>query len=169
MLINTLVAPLVRLWDTNVVASSMTAKVPTISEPQVGAGIIKQDQGQIGNNQAVFAFFGTRSSGDNETMTAIIYGWRKIGIMFIPTPLLALTITLGTATGVAGQAPAPINTEYFADTIVASTEYSEANELISPANNTVALVKVDTYGCSLISVDLAKGTCASANALGAPF
>ena len=85
----------------------------------------------------------------------------------MPTPLLALSFTLGTSVGVAAQSV--INTHRFADTAAATTAFTESNEIISPADNTVAVVKVDHFGSEMVQVQVAIGTATNVNCLWALF
>lgn len=161
---STFAASFQKLYAANVTTSTLTAPTPTTTEP-VGDGVFEMGQGPVPANSLHLAFVGT--DAQNETFTALVVGWRKLGALWIPTPLLALTITLGTATGV--EESGVIDTELFADTIAASTAHTSAYELISPANNGVAGVKVDLFGCQKVQVLLAVGTGASCNALAAGF
>ncbi len=151
-----------RLYAANVTASSITNPTPRGQEP-TGDGILSVDE----TNQALLYFFGARSA-DNQTATARVTLWSKTdNNLWVPTPLLALTLTYGLSTGiVAGDA---LNTDYFADTIAASTSFTSAVEIISPADDTVGCVKVDTFGGMLVQVQVAKGTCTSVNVLGRTF
>lgn len=160
---NTRTAPFTKLFATDVLASSITAPLPTVTDPAVSSGFLDTTAGNI----AAIVFYGTRTSSDNETFTARITGWRNIALLWIPVPLLALAITQGTSVGVA--ATDVVATEYFADTITASTSFTSAMEIISPADNTIAMVKVDPVGCRYVQVQLAKGTNATCNALGAVY
>lgn len=161
-----------KLLAANTTAATITNGLPTITKPAAAAGVGVIDFVGEGNesiqNNLLLSFFGERSAADNETFTARVEGWRRLGDgLWVPVPLLNLTLTMGTAVGVAGQGI--INTEYLADTVVASAAFTSAYELISPADNSVALVKVDLFGCDLVCVRLAKGTCAKCNAVWAGF
>jgi hypothetical protein len=167
----TLIDSAQRLFAANVTGVAITAPSPTATKPS-GDGILGPVRGEFeAGNGAKIWFTGTDAA--NETLTALITGWtyvegtdNAVGL-WVPTPLLALSITLGTATGVAG-AIVP-ETELFADTIAASGAYTSAYEIISPANNSPACLKLDFFGCALVQVQLARGTGASANAVGAVF
>ncbi len=165
--LNTALAPFTKLFSSNASGSSITAPTPTTTKPS-GDGVVSGvASGSDGYNGLALAFYGTRSAADNETMTARLTGWRLVGTLWVPVPLLALAITQGTSVGVAGADV--VATEYFADTITASTAFTSANEIINPADNTIALVKVDFCGFQLIQVQLAKGTNATCNCLAAGF
>lgn len=167
----TLIDSAQRLFSANVTAETITAPSPTTTKPS-GDGILGPVRGiaEAGNAAKIW-FTGTDAA--NETLTALITGWTYVeGTenapgLWVPTPLLALSITLGTSTGVSG-AIVP-ETELFADTITASNAYTSAYEIISPANNSPGCVKVDFFGCALVQVQLAVGTGASGNAVAAVF
>jgi len=167
--LSTLIQDFEKLHAANVSAASITAPTPTATAPVDGVdGVIGALSGNDeAGNAAAIVFYGTRTSADNETFTARVTGWRKVGDLWIPIPLLALTLTQGTSVGVAGQAVGA--SEYFADTITASSAYTSAYELVGPADNGVACVKVDFFGCRKLQVQLAKGTNASCNALAGVF
>lgn len=150
------------LFSAVVTGGTITAPSATSTEP-TGDGILRMDSNPF--NSAVFAFFGGNSN--NGTFTARITGWRKIGDLWVPVPLLALAGTLGAMTGVSGQSVT--NSQLFADTITASTAFTSAYEIINPANDQVALVKVDAFGCQKLQVQVAKNSCDSVAALGAGF
>jgi len=122
-------------------------------------------------DNAALIFFGTGSA--TQTATAKVVGWRQLPAasgangLWIPIELMALNLTLGTQTGVSGCVVD--NTHLFVTTITASTAYTAANEIISPGDNTPSLVKVDTFGCQYVQVQLAVGTCSSINAMMAQF
>lgn len=163
MFLNTQVDDLQKLFTANTTAATITNRTPTPNEPK-GNGILNGRKA----NQALLFFHGAGSN--NQTMTARITAWSKTSLgLWVPTPLLGLDIILGPATGtVAGEVVA---TELFADTIsvTSGTGFTSAYEIISPADNTIACIKIDTFGSPLVQVDLAKGTCTSCNALGRMF
>lgn len=157
------------LFASAVTASSITAPVATTTAP-TGDGIINMASNPSSSaaplsNSAAIAFFG--GNDNNETFTARITGWRKIGDLWIPTPLLSLAGTLGAMTGVAGQSVTA--SQLFADTLAASTAFTSAYEIINPTADQVAIVKVDAFGCEKLQVQVAKNTCDSINALAAAF
>jgi hypothetical protein len=165
---STIINTLRKLFSANTSANSITKPAPTLTEP-TGDGIL--DFSALGNapgNLALLAFFGTRTSADNETFTARVTGWKKAtGGLWIPFPLLALSLTQGASHGVA--AGDVLAAEYFADTVTASTAFTSSNELISPADDTIALVKVDPCGAAKLQVQLAIGTNAACNCLAGTF
>src|SRR5688572_26547695 len=86
------------LYSANVTAGSITAPVPTTTEPS-GNGVFdnrfSRDR-RSAMNYVVVAFFG--AGADNATGTARVTGWRKVSSLWVPVPLLALNFTLGTST-----------------------------------------------------------------------
>ena len=150
-----------KLYAVNVTALAITPPAPTTTEPATGMYYASPDSLSTDDkyNAAALCFFG--EGPDNGTATATVIQWRRIGTLWVPTPLLDLNLTFGTSVGVAGS---PVsNTERFADTIAESTVYTEAKEIISPAGNKVAVVKIDFFGGDAVQVLLAKGTMTSVN------
>jgi hypothetical protein len=166
--IATLCNELKKVFAANSTSASTTAPAPTLTEP-TGDGII--DASALGGqqngivNQLFMIFYGIGSN--NATMTIRITGWRKLGSTWIPFPLLVLTITLGTRAGITGGDVSA--SEVFADTIVAATAYTAAYELLSQADNTIAGIKLDIFGCQKIQVQVDVNGSTSANALYAGF
>lgn len=156
-----------KLFSSNVSGAAISALVPTVTEPE-GDGVLGPLRGEFeAGNAAAIVFYGTRTAADDETFSARVTGWRKLGDLWVPVPLLALSLTQGTSTGVAGQDVGA--GEYFADTITASTAFTSASEIISPGSNGIGCVKVDFFGCRKVQVQLATGTNATCNALAAMF
>ncbi len=167
MPLSTWESKLLKLFAANTAAASITAPAPTNTEP-TGDGVLDLRRGgESVMGGAMLHFFGTRTAADNETFTARLTGWRNVSGLWVPVPLLALNLTQGTSTGVA--AGDVLDTEYFADTIVVSTAFTSAYEILSPADNTIGAVKVDLAGCRKLQVQLAKGTDATCNVLAAGF
>lgn len=160
-----------RVAGPDITAVSMTQLAPQTAAPSGNdvAGMTVDDA--TGLDNIALVFFGVGAS--TNTATAKIIGWRQISAggganaLWVPVPLLALNLTLGTQTGVAGCVVD--NTHLFVTTITASTAYTSANEIISPGDNSPALVKVDTFGCQYVQVQLAVGTATSINAMLAQF
>lgn len=152
----------VKLYIANVAAASITTPAPTTTEP-TGDGVIDCE----GYSWAELVFYGVRTAADNETFTARVSTYRPVyhGNLWVPEPLLALNLTQGTAVGVAGSDV--VATEYFADTATVATAYLPAAEyaVTSPADNTLATVKVALRGARKLQVQLAKGSNASCNVL----
>src|SRR5690606_1809937 len=97
-----------------------------------------------GNSFVSTVFFGTRSSGDNETGEAQLWSWKKAAVGWVPIHLGTVTITLGAKTGTASCDV--LATEYFADTLVIATGSAASSQAISLAADTVASVRFDTEG-----------------------
>jgi hypothetical protein len=155
-----------KLHAANVTASSITAPSVTNTTP-TGDGVFSNVySGAQGYNAVGLVFYGVGTA--DQTFTAEVYGWLQgpVGTWF-PVRLLSATLTLGTKAGVAsGDVTA---SELMADTVVISGAATSANEAISPADNGVAVLKVDSFGCKFVEVRLAKGTATSVNALVKPF
>lgn len=151
-------------------AGPIVAPVPTTTMPD-GEGVIDVSYPNMSlesiHNGALLIFYGTRTAADNETLTARITGWRHVANLWVPIGLANLLVTLGTQTGVSGADVS--ETEYFADTIADSgTPWPTAASIAgnhSPADNTAAAVVIDSHNCTRVQVQLARGTCASCNAL----
>lgn len=155
------------LYSADVSAASITNPIPKVAAPS-GNGVfllntLSDNSMASGPNNVGLVFFGTGLA--TQTATARVTGWRQVGsgatALWVPVPLLALNLTIGSQTGVAGQVIDA--THLFVTTITASTAYTSANEIISPGDNTCAEVKVDTHGMYYLQVDLAKGTCTAVN------
>lgn len=159
--------PFEKLYAANVTAASITNPTPSTTAP-TGDGVFNMAlSADAGLNAVQLVFYGTRTSADNETFTARVTGYRKVGTLWVPFPLLALSMVQGTSVGVAGADV--VATEYFADTIAVTSAFTSLYEVSSPADNTIAYVTIDPVGCRYLRVDLAKGTNASCNVLAAGF
>jgi hypothetical protein len=162
------------LLAANTTSASITAPIATITEPVTSTTVAVIDMRETSRNQVLLGFFGAGSS--NNAGTVMIYRWRRIAhasekdrYLWIPTPLLGLDVTLGTAAGIAAY---PItNSQLFADTLGATTnkDHTDAFEVISNANNEIALVKLDTFGCRKVEVRFAIGTATSLNVFASEF
>lgn len=168
--IGTLSNDLRKLFAANSTANSLTWPVPTTNKPD-GNGVMDCRPNANGaeglGNQALVQFFGT--SAADQTGSALLIGWNVAAAngvsLYVPTPLLLVDFTLGAATG---AATAIIGSgELLADTIAIASggEFSEANVVISPENDSVAGVVCDLLGAALFEVRAYRGTAASVNAL----
>ena len=162
------------LLAANTTSASITAPAPTVTEPVTSTTVAVIDMKDYSRNQVVLGFVGAGS--DNNAGTAMIYGWRRIAnatipdrYLWVPTPLLGLDITLSTAVGVAGEKL--INTDRFADTLAVTSGkgHTDAYKLISNANNEVALVQLDTFGCRKVEIRFAIGTATNLNVFASEF
>jgi hypothetical protein len=167
---STLVRPFQKLFSTNATNASITELVPTTTAP-TGDGVINSitfggtcDSGW-GGNAVLLNFYGV--GANNNTFTARVTIWRLIGALWIPLRLTELSGTLGLMVGVALSDV--LNTERFADTLTESTAYTTAKEIVSPANDSIAAVKLDILGATKIQVQFNKGTCTSVNGLLSEF
>lgn len=157
-----------KAYATNATDSSFASVADTTTEP-TGDGVISLASGdRVGAWTASIIFFGTGDA--NDVLLAKVYGVRRIGAAsWTYIPLLSLTVTLGAKTGVAGGAV--VATELYADTIVvASPSYGVADSsyrIVSPADDTVARVMLDTEGYEklVIKFDDSTGNPTSMNAL----
>lgn len=157
-----------RALATNAATSSFDSKVTTLTEP-TNDGVI--DLTAAGSN--LFApqkmklwFIGAGSA--NDTFSVRVIGWHSIvkaGVQktWFPTPIGEFAVTLGTATGVAGGAV--LATELWADTvtpvaakvpdrdIAAGTAVNSDYEFASPADNTIAHVRMPIRGFEKIEFE----------------
>ncbi len=156
---------------TSITAPTLNTTGPSVTEASPGGFFPMSRHGGCGMySNAAIIFFGTDAA--NETAIARVNGWRRVGYssdaIWVPVPLLALTITLGTQTGASTKIIGL--SDLLADTITASTAFTSAYEIISPADNTCAMVKVDGCGCDFIQVQLAvNASSASINCAAAGF
>jgi hypothetical protein len=155
--------------DGSCVFGSPTTTAPTagvitpwqLNAPSTLPSLERYDQ----HDNIVFSVFGV--GADNADGTFVLQGWRLCGTLWVPIQLLAGTWTLGGSVGVAGAVVA--DTERFADTLAITGAYTSAYEIISPANEGIAAIKVDVFGCGLVQLAFGKGTATSVNALYAAF
>lgn len=152
--------PLALVRATASTATSFAALAPTTTKPS-GDGVVP-----IGKTSATSRTFllllpiGTDAA--NETYDMRVSGWGVIGTLWVPRHLVTVSVTLGTQVGVAGTNVT--DSTYFADTITYS-KGDEATRISSPADNTIAWVRVDMQGCSLAKVEFDSTGSATANAL----
>ena len=147
------------LYSTLVTSSTITAPSATATAP-TGEGIYDTPI-----NSVKLAFYGTDTA--DQTFTARVTGWSRVGDVWIPVPLLALSGILGTMTGVAGQTLTA--SHLLGDTLTVSTAFTTAYEIINPTANQVAIAKVDVAGCERVQVQVAKGTAVSVGVLAASY
>lgn len=98
--------------------STLATPIPTITEP-TGDGIVElTGVGNSTRNYAEVSFFGVGSDGTG--LTASMYGYRRIGSLWVPIPIAVVgTFHAASTPGVSGS---PIdNTNLFAITITPST------------------------------------------------
>lgn len=163
-LIGTAALPFTSLYSAVVTSATITAPSATTTEP-TGNGIYDMTQNHVPLNNAAIAFFG--GNANNDTFTARVTGWRRVGTLWVPIPLLAISGLLGNHNGV--SAAAVTNLQFFADTITIDTAFTAAYEVINPGSDQIAMVKVDMAGCEKLQVQVAKGTAAGIAAMAAGF
>lgn len=138
---------------------------PTATEPS-GSGVLSPF---ISTNKTARRWlklipFGTDAA--DETFVLLVTGWEYTGDLWVPVTLCEVTCTMGTKTGVASKTV--VNTEYFADTLAIVGTSGNSNvsfEMLSPADNTIASILVDTKGCHKVQVSAKAGTGVNGNAL----
>lgn len=159
----------------NQTSSSYVSKVPTQTEPSgdagsaTGASIIDltSKDGIIAQNALLVVPFGAGSDGN--TFNFRVIGWRYIGTnpqtrLWVPVNLLELACTLSAVVGVAGMEVT--NSERFVDTISVtkgSTLSGEAaaENVVSPANDTIAHLMVDVKGFTKLELSFETGSSAT--------
>lgn len=168
-------ATLPRNWTllcaANLTTTSVAAPSPTATEPVTGADGVITLTPDFAPNYLTFAFFGVGNA--NDTGKARITGWKRVttsaGTLWVPTPLSAVTFTLGTQTG-AASTPIVASSK-FADTITETTVYTSAKEIVQGAtpDNTVAIMKLDAVGFEKVTVIFDKDGATSVNGLWSGF
>jgi len=138
-----------KVLATNSAATSFTDPAATTTRP-VNA-ISMRRAGSIADRLFLVPY----GTGDaNDVFEMWVTGWRKITstagvVLWVPTRLVKLTCTLGTAVGVAGTEV--VATELFADTITATMGISNVSYfLFSTTDNTPAHAIVELNGCDLV-------------------
>jgi len=173
MKIETLTMPFRKARSVSQTSSSFVSKIPTITEPTgdaasaTGASIIDLgSQGSETQNAVLLVPYG--AGNDNTTFSLRVIGWRKLGTtqtaLWIPVNLIELACTLSAVTGIAGMDL--INTDRFADTITVTTGSTLSGEaaaenVVSPANDTIAHALVDFKGFTKIEVSFSTGSSAT--------
>ena len=158
-----------RSLTNNSTSTSFSNPAPTTTEPETVDSDTPTSNAKVFSptkNAIVMNFFGT--DADGETFDVRFFGWSLATDgtntpLWVPSFLVQLTATLSTATGVAGAAV--INTEFFADTLVASTSVTGSSSFYahSPENNVIASCVLDTFGWDKIEARFDLTGAASAN------
>lgn len=149
-----------RAFLTNQSDASFPSKIPTITEPSTGTGIIAA----TGTTLELHPY-GT--GADNTTYSIRVIGWRKIlhtptATQFLWTPTIVAEL-LCTNSAAVGIALSPLaTTERFADTI---TLGSGIAVLFSPANDTPARALLDIDGFDKIEFTFDMTGATDANVL----
>ena|SRR3990167_10756306 len=157
------IATLSRDWTkaltTNSTDASFDSLIPTVTEP-VGDGVVSvATLGQTENNVIVI-LYGTGNA--DTTFSHRLTGWTHLGTLWVPSPIIEIAATLGTAVGVSGELVA--NTEKFVDTITKTAGPSTA-ELLSPADNRIAWYMIDSLGFEKLEFGFDMTGATNANAL----
>lgn len=173
MLVETSSESYVKARSVNETSNGYVSRVPTNTEPSgdaataTGASIIDLGRdGGVAPNGLVIIPYAVASA--DQTFSLRVIGWRKVITQWIPVNLGEFACTAGTAAGAGGDI---LTTELFADTItvtVGSTLSGEApsENIISPANNTIASILLDLKGHNKVEVRFTTGGSAtSCNAL----
>lgn len=143
-------------------ASSFPSKVPTTTEPTTTA--IDVTRGDTTYNNILILPYGVGS--DNNTMLIRLIGWKKIGTLWIPVPILEATCTLSAVVGVSGAEVS--NTERFADTITFQSWVNSniSAEVVQPTGDIIGHILADIKGFSKIEFVFHRNSSAtSCNAL----
>jgi hypothetical protein len=171
-----------RLARTVNATGSFPSKVPTVTEPfgdaatATGASVIdlaSRPEGMFTQNGMLVVAFGT---GANDTTFSFrVIGWNRIGIntigqqaLWVPVNLLEIACIIGTPVGVAGTlVPATCG---FVDTMTVTTGSTLGGEtasenIVSPANDTIACCLMDLKGFKKVEITFNIGTATDANAL----
>jgi hypothetical protein len=185
MLLETLSQNFSRARLVNQTSGSFVAKVPTITEPEgdansaTGSAIIdlsvtNSNPGMFAQNGVIVTPYGVGS--DDQTFSIRVIGWRRhqdpTGVapaLWVPVNLLEVQCTLCTVTGAAGAVVD--NTQNFVDIITVTTGSTLSGEaaaenIVSPANNTIAHFLVDLKGFQKLEFSFSTGgSVTSCNAL----
>jgi hypothetical protein len=171
-----------KVGATNINTAAFPSRVPTITEPTPSATaavvqLAAREWGGGGEIPMAVLLLPYGLGNDNDTYDMKLIGWRQIGQsppqgtwLWVPYTLTEFTCTLGASTGVAGQPV--LNTELFADTIVAKSAallqkhpaYDGAAAatflsdivIYSPADDTIGWIKVPLDGCQKIELTFAQ-------------
>jgi hypothetical protein len=175
MTINTPLNSFRKLFTSDVAPGAIPTLAPTRTQPS-GDGVFNcvYSGAGVGFNALKLLFVG--SSAADQTFTARVTAWMRIAsaleelVEYVPVRLADLTVTLGTKTGFVGGLGTSL---LYADTIVAVGTPPIATgtyEIISPADNGIAMVKFDFAGAEHVQVQLGTtATAATANAFSGGF
>lgn len=137
-----------------------SAKAASTTEPteDVSAGrFIFGDQAIVDRVLMELGFILTDAA--NETASAAVWGWYRIGGLWVPKLLCVLTITAGARPGVSGGDVT--DTEFFADTIAASTDNTTRDVSVSGASDGIATAEIDHRGAKWIEVEVTSTSSAT--------
>lgn len=170
MLLETLSMDFRKARTVNQTSNGFVSKVPINAEPvgdagtATGSAIIElAKDAAVAQNGIVLLPYAT--GGEDVTFSVRIIGWRRIGRIvasqvWIPINLIELSCTCGASAGVANGLV--LTTEFFADTITVTTGSTLSGEaaaenIVSPANDTIAHALVDLKGCEKLELSFTTG------------
>lgn len=149
--------------DTN--ESAFGALAATITEP-TGPGVLTI--GGPGRVPQWLSLIPYGIGADDTTMKLRVVGWRQVSGLWVWSVLAAISATLSTQVGVAGQSV--LNTERFADTLTIDLGAAPDVVVVSPTSNAIARAKIATLGHYKIQVQPHRNSSAtSTNALWAVY
>jgi len=171
---DTPISTFTKFAQTNLTTTSYPTLSPTTTKPS-GNGVLSLAAISPTNLREItsrppatdcisLVFFGVGATG--AYFNARIVGWSRVGSLWLPLPLASFLCTLGSSTGIAGQAVT--NSEKLASTISVESGNSitPASVIIhSPASPGIASVLIDAEGCELLQLIGVKGSTTSFNAL----
>ena len=143
-----------KMLATNSTDTAFDSIIPKTTEPS-GDGLIKTSEGGGGvmPNAIKVLFYGT--GDDNDTFSARVIGWHKIGVgtgagrLWVPIILAELACTMSATVGIA-NAPV-VATERFVDTITLVTGNDDISiDIVSPTGDEIAHAVLDLKGCQYI-------------------
>ena len=147
----------------SLVTSSWPARIPTTTKPS-GEGIIDNGAGVVSNYLMIIPF-GT--SADGTQFQTRVLGWSKVSgtgtTVWIPVKLLNAQVCTLSSTCLGVDDSNFENEEFLCDTIATVTG-TDLVEVVSPADNTVAHLTLDTKGFEIIEVFFLRNTADSCNA-----
>lgn len=169
MIVHQQIGALKKALATNANTSSFTNPVAQTARPSGNLAIdFNAIPGMLFDGAIRFFPYGLGSA--NDVYSVRVWGWNHIGdqspgnILWLPALLGEYACTLGAAAGVASSPV--LNTELFCDTITVVSEptYTAdvtrkgATEIMSPANDTAAWLRMRLHGIELLSFDFDQTT-----------
>lgn len=189
--IATLCMALQKLRKTNTTDTSFPSRVPTATAPTgVGDDVAQtvsavfdvgfdanMPNGAIRSEKNLIKIIPFGAGSDTNTFAMRVIGWQlaykrdvahndELEALWIPHTLGEFSCALSTPTGVAGRTC--VATDLFCDTItLVSTSGNDDVDIsiTSPADNTIAHVKIDVAGCQKVEIVFDLTGASSANAL----
>jgi hypothetical protein len=152
--------------DVNQTSNGYVAKDPTATEPTgtgttaTNASVINTAPNGVASYNAILLIpYG--AGADDATFSVRVIGWKSIGGngttgLWIPFVLAELAVTLCTAVGV--SAKIIVDTERFADTLVATKGNTTTSvDITSQADNTIAHAGVALKGSQKVELSFTTG------------